>query len=67
MIFFLFFDNYVGCVDDSVGHVNGMGSDIFVSIGIESDCDVMMLVASVLVGVDSKCRRLIEIFWRPKS
>ena len=38
---------FVGCVDDCVGRVCGMGFDVFVPTGIESISDVVLLVVFV--------------------
>ena len=38
------FEDSVGSVDDSVVSVRGMGSGIFVPIGIDYNCDVVTLV-----------------------
>ena len=64
--------SYVTCnftfrFDDSIVLVSGVGSGVFVPIGVDPNCDVVMLVVFVPIGVDSKCGRLIEIFWHPKS
>ena len=48
-------ENYVGCV-------SGVGSVVFVPIGIESIGDVVPLVMLLSIGVESKVGRLIEIF-----
>ena len=61
------FEDSVGCVDDSVGHVYGVYSSIFVPILIESNCDVIPLVVFAPIRVESKGGLLIEIFWCPKS
>ena len=52
------------CSDDSVGHFSGMGTNIFVPTGIESNCDVGTFVLSVLIGVESKGGRLIKMLLR---
>ena len=57
----------VGCVDESVGTVCGVGSGVFVRTGIKSIGDVVPLVAFVPRAVESKGGRLIELFWRPNS
>ena len=41
------FEDSIGRVDDSVGHVRGMDSGIFVSIGIEYNFEVVLLVMFV--------------------
>ena len=65
---FLFrFEESIGRVDDSVGYVCGVVSGVFVLIVIESIDNVVLLVVSIPIGVDSKGGQLIEIFWRPKS
>ena len=61
------FEDSVGCVDDYVGGVYGMGYDVFVPIGIESIVEIVMLVVFVPIGVKYKGGQLIVIFWRPKS
>ena len=61
------FEDYAGPVDDFVGCVCGVGSSVFVSIGIESNCDVILLVVFAPIRVEFKGDRLIELFWRPKS
>ena len=43
-----------------------MESGVFVPTGIESIGDVVPLVMFVLIGVESKVGRLIEIFSRSK-
>ena len=45
------FEESVGCVDDSVGHVRGVESGVFVPTGIESIGDVVPLVVFVPIGV----------------
>ena len=65
--FHLRFEESVGCVDDSVGRVHGVGSGVFVPKGIESIGDVVPLVVSIPIGVESKGGRLIALFWSPKS
>ena len=61
------FEEFVGSVVESVGHVCGVGSGVFVPKGIESTGDVVLLVIFKPKGVKSKGGRLIGIFWRPKS
>ena len=52
---FLFcFDYSVGRVDYSVGSVRGVASSVFFPIGIKSNCDVVLLVLFVTIGVESK-------------
>ena len=45
---------YVGSVDESVGSVSGVGSGDFVTTGIESLGEVVLLVVFVPRRVDSK-------------
>ena len=52
---------------DSVGHVSGLESGVFVLTGVESKCDVFPFVVSVPIGVKSKDGQLIEMFWRSNS
>ena len=59
-------DASVGCVDNSAGRVCGLGSSVFVPILIKSIGDIVPLVVFVLIGVESKGGRIIEMFWRPK-
>ena len=54
--FTFLFEDSVGCVDNSVGRVDdyfgpvcGVGSGIFVPIGIESNGDVVPLIMLVLI------------------
>ena len=37
-------------VDNSVGHVRGVDSGIFALIGIESNCDIFLLVVFLPIG-----------------
>ena len=53
--------------DNSIGHVRGVGSGGFVPKGIESICDIVMLVVIITIGVESKGGQFVEIFWLPKS
>ena len=55
-------DDSAGRADNSVGHVHGVGSGVFVLIGIESTGDIVPLVVFVPKGVNSKCGRLAEYF-----
>ena len=59
--FTFFFDEYVGRVDKFLGRVCGMGSGVFLMIGIESIGDVVPLLVFVPIGVESKWGRLIEL------
>ena len=47
-------DYSVGCVDDSVGPICGVGSGIFFPTGMDSIGDVVLLVVSIPIGVESK-------------
>ena len=49
----------IGSVVKSVGRVHDIGSGIFVSIGIKSISDVVLLVVFVPIGVKSKHGQLI--------
>ena len=60
-------DNFVGHFDDYIGRVCGVGSGVFVLIGIKSIGEVVPLVVFVPNGFESKGSLLIEIFWHPKS
>ena len=61
------FEESIDRVDNYIGHVCGVGSGVFVPIGIKSISDVVLLVVFVPIGVNPKGGRLIEIFWRSKS
>ena len=61
------FEESVGCVESPISRVCGVGSSVFVPIGIDSIGDIVPLVVFVPIGVESKGGRLIEIFWRPRS
>ena len=61
------FEESVGRVDNSTGHVRGMGSVVSPPIVVESIGDVVLLVVFVPIGVESKGGRHIEIFWHPNS
>ena len=50
--------------DGSVGSVRGLGSGVFISIGVDSKCDIFGFVVFVPIVVESKGGRLIEISWR---
>ena len=60
------FEDSVGGVYDYVGLVPGVGSGIFVPMGIQSIGDIVPFVVFMPIGVESKGGRLIQIFWRPK-
>ena len=53
--------------DDSVDCVIGLGSGIFVPIGVRSKCDVVTFVVFVPIVVESKGGQLIEMIWRSNS
>ena len=42
------------CFDDSVGCVSGVGSGMFFPIGVEENCDVILFVLFVPIGVEYK-------------
>ena len=50
-----------------VGIVNGLGSDGFVPIVVDSKCDIVTFAVFVPTGVESKSGQLIKIFWRSNS
>ena len=47
------FEDAVGRVDDSIGRICGVGSGVF-KIGIDSNCDVVLLVVFVPIRVEYK-------------
>ena len=49
-----YFPAFSLCFDYSVIHVSGLGSDVFVPIGVESKCDIFAFVVFVSIGVESK-------------
>ena len=55
-------DKSVGRVDNSNGRVRGVGSGVFVPIGIESIGGVVLSVVFVPIGVEFKGGQFIEIF-----
>ena len=55
-------NNSVGRVENSVGRVRGVGSGVFVPIGIESIGGVVLSVVFVPIGVEFKGGQFIEIF-----
>ena len=48
------FEDFIGCVDDSVGCVCGVDYRFFVPVGFEFYCDIVTLVMFVPIGVNSK-------------
>ena len=48
------FNKSVGRVDGSIGRVRGVGSGVFVLIGVKSVGDVVPLVVFVPIGFESK-------------
>ena len=49
--------------EKSVGRDSFLGSGVFVPIRVKSKYDVFAFVMYVLIGVESKVGRLIQIFW----
>ena len=65
-LYVFLFEASVGCFDDFISCVCGVGSGMFVPIVIDSNCDVVLLVVFVPIGFESKGGHLIELFWHPK-
>ena len=42
------------CFDDSVVHVSGLGSGVFLPTGVDLKCDIFAFVMFVPIGVESK-------------
>ena len=50
--------------DDSVGHVSGLWSGVFIPTGVDSKYDIFAFLVFVLIGVKFKGGQLIRMFWR---
>ena len=59
-----YFTNFSLRFDNSVGRVNGLGSEIFVLTGVEPKCDIFAFFVFVPIGFESKGGQLIGMFWR---
>ena len=53
--------------DEYFGRLSGLGSGVFVPIGVESKCGIVTFVVFIPIGVESKGSRLVETFWRSNS
>ena len=51
----------------SIGWVSGVGSGVFVTMVVDSKCDVVTFVVFFPIGGYSKDSRLVEMVWRSNS
>ena len=54
-------------LDNTVGHVSGLGYGVIVPTVVESKCDNFAFFVFVSIVADSKGGQLIKMFWRSSS
>ena len=59
-----YFTTFSSVFDESVGHISGLGSGVFIPTRVDSKGNIFVFVVFISIGVKSKCGRLIKMFWR---